>query len=383
MTSPDGITWTIRTSSVDRQWQAVTYGNGTFVAVADSGTGNRVMTSPDGVTWTSRVSAGDHDWNSVTYGNGTFVAVSQTAGVGNQVMTSPDGITWTIQTSAADLFWQSVTYGNGLFVAVAYSGTGNRVMTSPDGVTWTSRTSAADLFWWSVTYGDGLFVAVANSGTGNRVMTSPDGITWTSRVNDVDNDYKSVTYDNGLFVAVSSTGTGDRVMTSGEFSFPVDRTVYIEAESSIDPDGIAPDSLLSEVRDNINYDPDTGLSRPPLGLTNSTLYVESITRIEFFIQLEGINVASDQLVDAKSDIEDALDLYFAEIAPFLDGVDVENEKNDTVTDLTLSDVIQDVLESYGGSAETVSFGLTAGTFDQGTYTLEPGELAKNGGVTYV
>jgi hypothetical protein len=162
MTSPDGITWTIRTSSVDRQWQAVIYDIALFVAVANSGTGNRVMTSPDGVTWTSRVSAGDYAWNSIAYGNGTFVAVSQTAGVGNQVMTSPDGITWTMQTSSIDRQWQSVTFGNGLFIAVANSGTGNRVMTSSDGITWTSRTSAADNNWTSIAYGNAIFAASSN-----------------------------------------------------------------------------------------------------------------------------------------------------------------------------------------------------------------------------
>ena len=83
----------------------------------------------DGITWTSRTSAADNNWDSITYGNGLFVAVS-TSGTGNRVMTSPDGITWTSRTSAADNFWLSVTYGNGLFVAVSYSGTGNRVMTS-------------------------------------------------------------------------------------------------------------------------------------------------------------------------------------------------------------------------------------------------------------
>jgi hypothetical protein len=46
MTSPDGITWTSRNSAVGNNWISVTYGNGLFVAVAFSGTGNRVMTSP-------------------------------------------------------------------------------------------------------------------------------------------------------------------------------------------------------------------------------------------------------------------------------------------------------------------------------------------------
>ena len=95
-----------------------------------------------GDTWTARASAADNTWQSVTYGNGLFVAVS-TSGSGNRVMTSPDGIIWTARTSAADNSWASVTYGGGLFVAVSWTGTGNRVMTSPDGITWTARASAA------------------------------------------------------------------------------------------------------------------------------------------------------------------------------------------------------------------------------------------------
>ncbi|MCK9571072.1 DUF2793 domain-containing protein, partial [Candidatus Pacearchaeota archaeon] len=99
-----GLVWTIRTSAADNQWRSVCYGNGLFVAVAITGSGNRVMTSPDGINWTIRTSAADNGWLSVCYGNGLFVAVANT-GSGNRVMTSPDGINWTIRTSAADNGW--------------------------------------------------------------------------------------------------------------------------------------------------------------------------------------------------------------------------------------------------------------------------------------
>jgi hypothetical protein len=104
------------------------------------------------LTWTARTSAADNNWYGVTYGNGLFVAIAA-SGTGNRVMTSPDGITWTARTSAADNNWWEIAYGNGLFVAVATTGTGNRVMTSPDGITWTSRTSAADNAWYAVPMG--------------------------------------------------------------------------------------------------------------------------------------------------------------------------------------------------------------------------------------
>ena len=57
------------------------------MAVSATGSGDRVMTSPDGITWTIRSSAAANSWYSVTFGNNLFVAVSNT-GSGDRVMTS-------------------------------------------------------------------------------------------------------------------------------------------------------------------------------------------------------------------------------------------------------------------------------------------------------
>ena len=248
--------WTLQTSASDNDWQSVAYGNNIFVAVASSGTNNKVMTSPDGITWTSRSSALDtNSWQSVTFGNNLFVAVAVFAATGKRVMTSPDGINWTMVGNTPNYNWVSVAYGNNLWVAVAAGGSyrhmvsssggggwtagyttatyswqcvtygnnlfvavssTNRVMTSPDGISWTQRTSASlpNNDWRSVTYGNGLFVAVAASGSNNRVMTSSNGINWTSQTSAADNYWESVTYGDGLFVAVASSGTNNRVMTS-------------------------------------------------------------------------------------------------------------------------------------------------------------------------
>jgi hypothetical protein len=130
------------------------------------------MTSPDGITWTIRSSAADNSWYGVTYGNGTFVAVAG-LGTGNRVMTSPDGITWTIRSSAADNNgWFSVTYGNGTFVAVAYSGTGKRVMTSPPWTNTPLSSSVPPL----VAAGPG----VAGTGTSAQRSDSQQGLSATN-----------------------------------------------------------------------------------------------------------------------------------------------------------------------------------------------------------
>lgn len=217
----DGLGWVVEASAADNTWSSVAYGNFTFVAVAATGVGNRVMTSLGGQTWTIRVSAADNDWSSVCYAPsiGLFVAVSVT-GVGNRVMTSPTGTTWTARVSAADNNWQGVCWAPSLplLVAVAGSGAGNRVMTSPNGTAWTIRVSAADNDWRSVCWSPelGLFVAVGASGAGNRVMTSVDGITWALRSSAADNSWTSVCWspEIGLFVAVANSGVGNRVMTS-------------------------------------------------------------------------------------------------------------------------------------------------------------------------
>ncbi len=88
LVAPPGSEWIMR-SSPSNNWTSVCYGDGLFVAVANTGTGNRVMTSPDGITWTIRTSAADNSWTSVCYApdKGLFVAVANTS-IGNRVMTS-------------------------------------------------------------------------------------------------------------------------------------------------------------------------------------------------------------------------------------------------------------------------------------------------------
>jgi outer membrane protein OmpA-like peptidoglycan-associated protein len=196
-------------------FQGIACGNGTAVAVADGQGPDSLISSKTSLyaSWRGRTPAAHLNWTSITYGKGMFVAVAS-SGTGNRVMTSPDGISWTSRVSAADNNWTSVTYGKGMFVAVASSGTGNRVMTSPDGITWTSRTSAADKHWNSVAYGNNQFVAVSGTtGTSSNVMSSIDGVHWTS-IASPDQNWTGVTYGAGKFVAVSSDGGSQQVMTS-------------------------------------------------------------------------------------------------------------------------------------------------------------------------
>ena len=179
------------------------------------------MTSPDGITWTTR-STNNNYWISITWASelGLFVAVAW-SGTGDRVMTSPDGINWTTRSSAADNEWMRVNWVPelGLLIAVGRTGTNNRIMTSPDGINWTTHYSpTVDNHWWGIAWAPelGILVSTSETGTGNRVMTSPDGINWTTCSTPNDNEWYGITWapELGLFVAVARTGTGNHVMTA-------------------------------------------------------------------------------------------------------------------------------------------------------------------------
>ncbi len=176
----------------------VIYAGGQWVAV--SAHSNIVATSPDGITWTER-STPDGEWYDLAYGNGVYVVTG--SGGTNRLISSTDGITWTARTPVGYTLWAAVAFGNGIFVAVSQDGT-DRVMTSTDGVTWTARTPSQTAGWSSVIFDGTQFVASAGSGAGTRLMTSPDGINWTN-----------VTNDAGGFGRIASDGNGTYAFAGG------------------------------------------------------------------------------------------------------------------------------------------------------------------------
>ena len=208
LTSPDGNSWTKRTSGISKYLYGVTYGNRLFVTVGESGT---ILTSSDGIfSWTKRTSGTFDYLSGVTYGNGLFVTVGW-----RTILTSSDGTTWTQRTSGISKYLYGVTYGNRLFVTVGDSGT---ILTSSDGNSWTQRNSGISKYLYGVTYGKGLFVTVGLSGT---ILTSPDGTTWTQRNSGTSDLLIGVTYENGLFVTVGESGT---ILTSPDGTTWTERT---------------------------------------------------------------------------------------------------------------------------------------------------------------
>jgi hypothetical protein len=191
-TSPDGITWTVRTPSEAMWFQAISYGNGLFVAVARFGT-NRIMTSPDGITWTSRTTAISPTFTGVAYGNGIWVAVSD-GSPGGTTFTSYDGLNWDEQATAFGA--NTIHFAAGKFTIGNYY--------SVDGFTWISNSIAFSPE--SITYGNGYFVGVNDSGT-NRIVYSTNAINWTDIPAASTATFECVAFGNNTFVMGATSGT--------------------------------------------------------------------------------------------------------------------------------------------------------------------------------
>lgn len=207
---------------------AITYGNGRFVAV-----GNNAQSyySLDGYTWVHMSGIGGTtnsnkiSLNNVTYGDGRFVCCgSIPSSEGNNTTKktyySIDGETWvkmtglpgtkktvggsggttTTITIEHNIF--GVAYGEGRFVCVGASGT---ICYSRDGVNWTTASGQdTTVTYQAVAYGNDKFVCVGSSG---KSYQSANGQTW-SAVSGLNSSttYSDVTFGDGRFVCVGSSG---------------------------------------------------------------------------------------------------------------------------------------------------------------------------------
>ena len=90
--SDNGLTWT-QVAVTENEWNGVIWSPslGLFVAVADSGTGNRVMTSTNGINWIDG-SITDRTWKTITWSEelGIFLVVARDG----YTAYSSDGFTW-------------------------------------------------------------------------------------------------------------------------------------------------------------------------------------------------------------------------------------------------------------------------------------------------
>ncbi|HEV8718121.1 MAG TPA: hypothetical protein VGX03_35555 [Candidatus Binatia bacterium] len=216
LTSADGKSWTVSAFFPTCAFTRVAAQEAIFVAVGGyyDGTGC-IATSPDGRTWTERTSNIESKaavLSGVIWTGSTFVAVGNTdrgkSGMSTVLLTSRDGMTWTRQLGTSDQL-ADVARNGSLFVAVGSHQRQGVIFTSPDAKTWTESTTRVSDPLCAVLWNGSLFVAVGLNGA---LFTSPDGMTWTRRKSHTTRDLLSIAWNGSLFVVV---GEGV-ILTSAE-----------------------------------------------------------------------------------------------------------------------------------------------------------------------
>jgi hypothetical protein len=164
-TSANGIQWKTVWSHRNLAFTSVAYGNGHFIAT-DSALG-AVGLSTNGVNWSRLFPARNTvtDWGAVAYGEGEFVTLDGSNS--GDYATSEYGYVWTLhQLSPAEAI-DSATFGCGSFVGVGQSATlTENFISSTPGTAWTTTAVPTDATsnWTAVAYGARRFVAVDAAG---------------------------------------------------------------------------------------------------------------------------------------------------------------------------------------------------------------------------
>ncbi len=196
--STNGEIWTTASGGTDRNLRSVARGPDLYVAVGNEGL---LFTSPDGAAWTRRLAPTTNNLRGVTFGNGRFVAVGEADALSATVLASSDGIAWTRQPVNTSFGLYSVTFSEGRFVAVGDNGV---IFHSPDGLTWTNSSSPITSRLNSIAKGPGMLAAVGRYGA---IVTSTNGIDWRNVSPPTTGGYfQGVAYGNGVFVAAGKGG---------------------------------------------------------------------------------------------------------------------------------------------------------------------------------
>ena len=207
--SLNGQTWTERSLPVNAAWKDIVYGlnasgtgenNGRIVIVGEKT--QSALYSSNGLSWgTGTLPVGDDssgdEWQAVAYGQGTYLAI--TGSQYKDVAYSTNGISWQRYNNvlpAGDFEFVDLVYGNNRFIA--FTKDGDTFFSLDKGATWIQGTVAPSqdgstaMNWKRFKYGQGVFVGVCD--TGGKVMgfdetlgpttffaTTEDGVLWTTR----------------------------------------------------------------------------------------------------------------------------------------------------------------------------------------------------------
>ena len=135
-TTTTGEEWKKQIVSMNNIWTSICFGNDTFVAVGyNSDNTNCVAVSNDGINWIMRsASENTSKWIDVTYGDGKFVAIAESSITSRKnIMVSVDnGQNWVSVRSPISDNPKKIIYGNGRFVIIGEK----YMLISSNGINW-------------------------------------------------------------------------------------------------------------------------------------------------------------------------------------------------------------------------------------------------------
>ena len=173
--SPDGINWTLSAALPSTQFkiESIAYGKGIFTALG----GTNASYSYNGLDWIQGADISTGNWTATAWNGKVFVAADD-----DRSLTSVNGIDWVLNAGAlsggsGSNVWSSICWNGSIFLAVD-AFTTSLSFTSPDGITWTARTKPA--FTTNAVAWTGSVFVIASYNPSNSIWVSPDGITWTS-----------------------------------------------------------------------------------------------------------------------------------------------------------------------------------------------------------
>ena len=223
-TSPTGLTWTASQPGLNNTTYAIAsriappqnITPSPLIVAAGTGT-NFIVTSPNGTTWTPRTTPFTTAANCVAWNGTLWVA----GGSGTyQIAYSYNGITWTGVSVSPITSISGISWGRGKWIAVGIGSAGNTRAESADGINWTPYAFTNGNFFQGVANGvvwaQGVWIAVG-SPQGSGILFSLDGSNWVPQTTALFTTGRCIT-SNGMMFLAGGFGASIRMVSSLEGS---------------------------------------------------------------------------------------------------------------------------------------------------------------------
>tara|TARA_R110001632_G_scaffold139861_2_gene255709 strand:- start:452 stop:1633 length:1182 start_codon:yes stop_codon:yes gene_type:complete len=172
-----------------------------------------------------------------------------------------------------------------------------------------------------------------------------------------------------------------RVYPYAKSGYANEISLYVEAtlSDSSDGKGTPTAQILSDVKDVVNFDPDTSKplndrGRRPLGVFNIDYLPVSVVNVD--ITITGYQ---DLTPEKQTAISSELTILISSIRPFVAGADVYENKQDVISTNNITYAIYEAVNNSIFSSVTVSVGGT----DISSYAFELGEIPYFNTISYV